>query len=193
MGRYIVRRLLQMIPVLLGATFLIFAMVYALPGDPIRPLSPATGRCPPASPQLREEFNLNDPLLVQYVKYLGNLLQGDLGDDFRGPGHRQLARGYPVTVKLAARRDPLRDRSSASPPASSPASARRLLRQPRAGARPSSSSRSRSSSSAFCRSTSSASSSGSFPITVHRRPLGYELPPARPGARARSRWPTSPG
>ena len=76
MGTYIIRRLLQMIPVILGATFLIFAMVFALPGDPVagkcgeRP-------CPPAYvAAFEEKYNLNDPLLVQYGKYVVNLLKG---------------------------------------------------------------------------------------------------------------------
>ena len=76
MGTYIIRRLLQMIPVILGATFLIFAMVFALPGDP---LAGKCGErpCPPAyAAAFREKYNLNDPLPVQYGKYLGNLVQG---------------------------------------------------------------------------------------------------------------------
>src|SRR6476660_3473647 len=63
-----------MIPVILGATFLIFAMVFALPGDP------TAGKCgerpcPPAYvAKFRQEHNLNDPLLVQYGKYVGKLV-----------------------------------------------------------------------------------------------------------------------
>lgn len=79
MGRYITRRFLLAIPVLLGASFLIFALVYAIPGDPIRAL--AGDRPLPAAvqSQLRDEFNLDDPLLVQYGKYMGGLVQGDFG------------------------------------------------------------------------------------------------------------------
>ena len=85
MGRYVVRRLLLTIPVLLGASFLIFAMVYALPGRPRSARWPATVRSrPPSWRSCASDFNLNDPLLVQYVKYLGDLAQGDLGTDFRG-------------------------------------------------------------------------------------------------------------
>ena len=103
MGRYVIRRLLQMIPVLLGATFLIFAMVFALPGDPLagkcgdRP-------CPQAyADAYRAKFHLDDPLPVRYVKYLGNLVHGDLGDDSSGqPISRQIKAAYPVTLKLSA-------------------------------------------------------------------------------------------
>lgn len=102
MGTYIIRRLLQMIPVILGATFLIFAMVFALPGDPVagkcgeRP-------CPPAyAAAFREKYNLNDPLPIQYAKYVGKLAQGDLGETFNGiQVADQLKERYPVTTKLA--------------------------------------------------------------------------------------------
>jgi oligopeptide transport system permease protein len=101
MGRYVARRLLLTIPVLLGASFLIFAMVYALPGDPIRALAGDRPLSPAVAAQLRADFNLNDPLVVQYVKYLGNLVQFDLGTDFRGREVTDtIAQRLPVTVKL---------------------------------------------------------------------------------------------
>jgi len=101
-GKYIIRRLLQMIPVILGSTFLVYVMVFALPGDP------AQGRCGerPCPPNYVEafnrEFNLDKPLLVQYGLYLGKLLQGDLGTNFyqNSVAHELLIR-YPTTVKLA--------------------------------------------------------------------------------------------
>ena len=102
MGRYVARRLLLTIPVLLGASFLIFAMVYALPGDPIRALAGDRPLPPAVAAQLREDFNLNDPLIVQYVKYLGNLVQFDLGTDFRGREVTDtISQRLPVTAKLA--------------------------------------------------------------------------------------------
>jgi len=101
MGRYVIRRLLLTIPVLLGASFLIFAMVYALPGDPIAALAGDRPLAPAVEAQLREDFNLNDPLPVQYVKYLGNLAQGDLGTDFSNrPVLDTISQRLPVTLKL---------------------------------------------------------------------------------------------
>jgi oligopeptide transport system permease protein len=101
MGRYVARRLLLTIPVLIGASFLIFAMVYALPGDPILALAGDRPLPPAVVAQLREDFNLNDPLAVQYVKYVGDLLQGDLGTDFAGrPVVDTISRTLPVTVRL---------------------------------------------------------------------------------------------
>jgi oligopeptide transport system permease protein len=103
MGRYVARRLLLTVPVLIGASFLIFALVYALPGDPIRALAGDRPLSPAVVAQLRDDFNLNDPLGIQYVKYVGDLLQGDLGTDFSGrPVSETIARVLPVTVKLAA-------------------------------------------------------------------------------------------
>ncbi|TDT32658.1 ABC transporter permease [Naumannella halotolerans] len=98
---FIIRRLLQLIPVFLGTTFLIFAMVYGL-GDP------TAGRCGerpcPASyvARLTEEYHLDDPLIVQYGYYMLGLLQGDLGTTFNGQnvGEELLLR-YPTTIKLA--------------------------------------------------------------------------------------------
>ena len=102
MGTYIIRRLLQMIPVILGATFLIFAMVFALPGDP---LAGKCGErpCPPAyAAAFREKYNLDDPLPVQYGKYVANLVQGDLGETVNGiKVTEQLKQRYPITAKLA--------------------------------------------------------------------------------------------
>jgi len=103
MGRFVVRRLLLTIPVLIGASFLIFAMVYALPGDPIRALAGDRPLAPAVVAQLKADYNLNDPLVVQYVKYLGNLVQGDLGSDFHQRAVRDIiADRLPVTIKLTA-------------------------------------------------------------------------------------------
>jgi oligopeptide transport system permease protein len=101
MGRFVVRRLLLTIPVLLGASFLIFAMVYALPGDPIRALAGDRPLAPAVAAQLRADYNLNDPLVVQYGKYLGNLATGDFGSDFRGrPVLDTVEQRLPVTARL---------------------------------------------------------------------------------------------
>ena len=102
MARYIARRLLLAIPVLLGASFLIFAMVFALPGDPIRALGGDRPVPPAVAEQLREEYNLNDPLPVQYAKYVADLVQGDFGRDFSGrPVSDIIEQRLPITVKLA--------------------------------------------------------------------------------------------
>ena len=102
MARYIARRLLLAIPVLIGASFLIFAMVFALPGDPIRALGGDRPISEAVQAQLRDEYNLDDPLLVQYGKYVAGLAQGDLGTDFSGrPVSDILSDTVPVTVTVA--------------------------------------------------------------------------------------------
>ncbi len=102
MGTYVVRRLLQMIPVLIGSTFLIFVMVFALPGDPV------AGRCgeracPPAYvAAFTKEYHLDQPVLVQYALYFGRLMRGDLGTNFFGNSVAgELAARFPTTIRLA--------------------------------------------------------------------------------------------
>ena len=122
MGRYVARRLLLTIPVLLGASFLIFAMVYALPGDPIRALAGDRPLPPAVVAQLHERYNLNDPLVVQYVQVPRAPVHGR-------PGHRLPAAGR--CCDIIAERLPVTDQadrwsrsssrsSSASSPACSP-------------------------------------------------------------------------
>ncbi|WP_130866301.1 ABC transporter permease [Acidipropionibacterium timonense] len=102
MAKYVIRRLLQMIPVVIGATFILFALVFALPGDP------TAGRCGerPCPPSyvaaFRAEYHLDQPLLVQYGIYIGKLLHGNLGTNFYGNTVvSELAVRYPVTIRLA--------------------------------------------------------------------------------------------
>jgi oligopeptide transport system permease protein len=102
MGRFVARRLLLTIPVLIGASFLIFAMVYALPGDPIRALAGDRPLSAAVQAQLRDEYNLDDPLWLQYVKYIADLAQGDFGTDFSGREVSEtIMQRLPVTAKLA--------------------------------------------------------------------------------------------
>ncbi|TWP48682.1 ABC transporter permease [Lentzea tibetensis] len=102
MGRYVLRRLLQMIPVFLGTTFLIYALVWAVPGDPFAGKC-GERECPEQYVQaMRAQFNMDDPLLVQYGKYILNLLQGDFGKTFSGTEVAdRIAATFPVTVRLA--------------------------------------------------------------------------------------------
>jgi oligopeptide transport system permease protein len=84
MGRYVLRRLLQMIPVFFGATLLIFLMVYALPGDPIESLFGERAADPAIVAQLRAEYNLDEPLWKQYLLYIQGVLTLDFGTTFSG-------------------------------------------------------------------------------------------------------------
>lgn len=101
MTRYIIRRLLALIPILLGASILIFAVMRLVPGDPARQALgvEATGD---QVEILREEWRLNDPLPVQYMAWLGRSLQGDLGRSTvsRVPVTKELATRFPATLQL---------------------------------------------------------------------------------------------
>lgn len=99
---YLVRRLLVMVPVFFGATLLIYAMVFLLPGDPIAVLGGDRALSPAVAAQLREQYHLDDPFWLQYLRYLGGILRGDLGESFSGlPVSEVLAQAFPVTIRLA--------------------------------------------------------------------------------------------
>ncbi|MFE7119433.1 ABC transporter permease [Streptomyces sp. NPDC057654] len=102
MGRYILRRLLQMIPVFIGTTLIIFLMVYALPGDPVKALFGDKAADPATVAQLKHQFGLDKSLLEQYWTYLTNLVQGDLGMSFSQRDVTDiLTDAIPVTIRLA--------------------------------------------------------------------------------------------
>ncbi|MFJ2034227.1 ABC transporter permease [Streptosporangium sp. NPDC087985] len=102
MSRYIIRRLIQAIPVLLGATLLIYAIVFALPGDPIAALAGEKRMDPNIVAILREQYHLNDPFLVQYWYYIVGLFGGDFGTTFAGVPVTDLMAGkFQVTINLA--------------------------------------------------------------------------------------------
>lgn len=102
MLRYIGRRLLQLIPVFLGATFLIYLMVFALPGDPILALAGDKGISPAIVETIRAKYNLDKPFIVQYLLYMKGILTLDFGTDYSGrPVLEVMATAFPVTIRLA--------------------------------------------------------------------------------------------
>ncbi|TDD38842.1 ABC transporter permease [Actinomadura sp. KC06] len=102
MWHFVVRRLLQAVPVFIGTTLLIYAMVFALPGDPIQALAGDKPVPENVLRTLRERYNLNDPLLVQYAKYMWGLVQGDLGENYTGQSVSEMLSGrWTVTAQLA--------------------------------------------------------------------------------------------
>jgi len=99
---YVGKRLLQTIPVILGATLLIYAMVFLMPGDPIKALFGDKPVNETAVQQLREQYNLNDPFLLQWLKFLQGAVTGDFGQSYTGrPVSEVVANAFPVTIKLA--------------------------------------------------------------------------------------------
>ncbi|OBF06155.1 ABC transporter permease [Mycobacterium sp. ACS4054] len=102
MGFYIARRIAVMVPVFLGATLLIYGMVFLLPGDPVAVMAGDRPLTPEVAAQLRARYHLDDPFLVQYLRYLGGVLHGDLGRSYSGlPVSDVLAHAFPVTLRLA--------------------------------------------------------------------------------------------
>jgi oligopeptide transport system permease protein len=102
MGRYTLRRLLQAIPVFIGTTFLVYFLVWGLPGNPF------AGRCgnrpcPDAYVnRMTEDYHLNENIFSQYFWYMSHLLRGDFGETFSGSSiNTLLAQAFPVTLKLA--------------------------------------------------------------------------------------------
>ena len=76
MYKYVIRRLLLLIPVLLGISLLVFAIMYVTPGDPAQLM---LGESAPkaAVEALREKMGLNDPFIVQYFRFVGKAITGD--------------------------------------------------------------------------------------------------------------------
>lgn len=103
MYKFVIKRLLMMIPVLLGVTFLVFFILALSPGDPARMI--LGEQASEASVQaLKEDLGLNDPLLVRYFRYLGDLLRGDLGISYKNqmPVAPQVMERFPNTLILAS-------------------------------------------------------------------------------------------
>lgn len=102
MGTYVLRRLLQMIPVFILATLLLYAMVYGLPGDAAAALCGDRGCDPAFIERFNEKHHLDEPLLVQYGYYLKGVLTLDFGETFTGqPVIDVMKQTFPVTLKLA--------------------------------------------------------------------------------------------
>ena len=102
MLRYLVRRLLLTIPVLLGVATLVFSLIHFIPGDPAQAML-GEGAAPEDVAQLRVRLGLDRPLLVQYGSFLGGLARGDLGVSLRNdqPVLQQIVERMPATAELA--------------------------------------------------------------------------------------------
>lgn len=105
MVKYILKRLVQLVVVLLGVTFLTFMITQAAPGDAAEMKYVSMGMMPSSEllEKTREEMGLNDPVLIQYGRWLGNVLHGDLGESskFGESVWTQMTRKLPMTLKLA--------------------------------------------------------------------------------------------
>lgn len=105
MSHYILRRLVLLVPVWLGITLLAFGLGRLAPGDPARLIAAQLADGPPTAAQIeqaRREFGLDAPLPAQYLRWVRNLLVGDLGLSFKtgGPVLGELSRRFPATLQL---------------------------------------------------------------------------------------------
>lgn len=102
MGKYIIKRLLTMIPVILGVTLIVYFIMSLAPGDPARSILGEQASIEQVE-ELREEMGLNDPIILQYFRYIWNLLHGDFGTSYasRIDVSTEIWSRFPNTVKLA--------------------------------------------------------------------------------------------
>ncbi len=101
MLRYVVRRLLLLVPILLGLSILVFAWIHALPGSPVESLL-GERATPQAVAQLRSQLGLDRPIYVQYWRYVETVGGGDLGTSIatRRAVTTEIRQRFPATVEL---------------------------------------------------------------------------------------------
>jgi peptide/nickel transport system permease protein len=102
MLQFVVRRLLLLVPILLGLSILLFLWIRALPGGPAESLL-GERATPEAVEQIERQYGLDRPIWEQYLRYLRRLVQGDLGISIasRRPVTEEIQRRFPATIELA--------------------------------------------------------------------------------------------
>ena len=101
MGNFLLRRLLLLIPVLWGVATLVFLLLHFIPGDPVD-LMLGDSALGTDRETLRDQLGLNEPLIVQYLRYFGDLLQGDWGTSLfsKKPVFEEIMERVPATMEL---------------------------------------------------------------------------------------------
>lgn len=104
MGTYILKRLLAAIPILIGISALVFFSLKLVPGDPLSAITGDAVIGKAEADLLREQYGLNDPLHVQYLRFVGRAVQGDLGRSlqFKRPVVDEIRTQLPATLQLTA-------------------------------------------------------------------------------------------
>lgn len=102
MATYILKRLLAAIPVIVGISVLVFFSLYLIPGDPLTAVLGDAVVSKEQAAALREQYGFNDPLYVQYIRFAGRALQGDLGRSlqFKRPVLEEIRTQLPATIQL---------------------------------------------------------------------------------------------
>src|SRR5262244_4218366 len=80
---WILRRVLAVVPVLFGVTLAVFSMLFLVPGDPVKMMLAEFVTNPDQVAQMRSQLHLDEPVLVQYGRFVGNAVRGDLGTSIR--------------------------------------------------------------------------------------------------------------
>ena len=101
MSRYIAKRILMMIPVILGISLIVFSIIELSPGDPVT-LMLGDGASEQAITELRNQMGLNDNFFVRYARYVGHALMGDFGISYRNKVAvvNEIASRFPTTLTL---------------------------------------------------------------------------------------------
>ena len=102
MWKYILKRIIALIPVIIGVTLIVYFIMSLAPGDPATTIL-GDQATPEAIAQLREEMGLNDPIIVQYARYMINLARGDMGTSYKTkkPVSIEVFSRFPATAKLS--------------------------------------------------------------------------------------------
>ena len=102
MVKYVIKRLLALIPVVIGVTFLVFMIMQLAPGDAAK-LILGESATQEQVEELREEMGLNDPAIIQYGRYMVNFVQGDLGTSYstKRPVAEEVFSRFPYTLNLS--------------------------------------------------------------------------------------------
>ena len=102
MAKYILKRMLALIPVIFGVTLVVFLIMQMAPGDPARMIAGEMASQEQVD-ELREEMGLNDPVLLRYFNYMADFFRGDLGESYfkHRPVMDEIMDRFPYTAKLA--------------------------------------------------------------------------------------------
>lgn len=102
MIRFVIRRILSVIPVMLGGVIIVFALRVVTPGDPVDQIAPTNSFTEEQREEVREEFGLNKPIPVQFLDYVVGVFTGDLGDSYitREPVLDSMLKRLPVSLTI---------------------------------------------------------------------------------------------
>src|SRR5436309_11765308 len=100
---WIARRVLAVVPVLFGVTLAVFSMLFLVPGDPVKMMLAEFVTTPDQIAQMRAQLHLDEPILKQYGRFVGNALRGDLGTSIRSrrPVVTEIGENVGNTAQLA--------------------------------------------------------------------------------------------